>query len=43
MIFKTPSKGRFGAEVHEVLCVNAHCPAECAVCNLEFAPREAVA
>ena len=37
------SKYRFGAEVHEVLCVNAACPATCAVCNLEFQPRAQVA
>ena len=37
------AKGRFGAAVHEVLCVNAHCPAQCSVCNLEFQPREQVA
>jgi hypothetical protein len=37
------SKGRFGAEVYAVLCVHAHCPAQCAVCNFEFQPREQVA
>jgi hypothetical protein len=37
------AKGRFGAEVHAVLCENAACPAQCSVCNLEFQPREQVA
>ena len=37
------AKGRFGVEVHAVLCVNAHCPATCSICNMEFAPREQVA
>ena len=37
------AKGRFGAALHAVLCVNLPCPAPCAVCALEFEPREQVA
>ena len=37
------AKGRCGAELHAVLCVNLHCPAQCAVCNLAFQLREQVA
>ena len=37
------AKGRCGAERHAMLCVNLHCPAPCAVCNLAFQPREQVA
>lgn len=36
------SSHRFGA-VHAVRCTNPACPAQCCVCNLEFAPRGQVA
>ena len=34
---------RFGKEAHGVRCENAQCPAQCAVCNMEFQAREQVA
>src|SRR6516165_8896007 len=34
---------RFGSATYRVRCEHPSCPAQCAVCNCEFQPREAVA
>ena len=34
------ARARFGATLFEVTCTNPNCPAQCSICNLEFAPRE---